>query len=99
MISFTKTSNESFLTPSKKRSKETEKEKRSKKKKISKETVENVDTSNEEKEDISQESPIYIPTLSSPEPETPESVVDAPIQSHAHVDLVTFSALNSSSVS
>ena len=49
-MSFTKTSNESFLTPSKKRSKETEKEKKSKKKKISKETVENVDTSNEEKE-------------------------------------------------
>ena len=98
MISLTKTSNESFLTPGKKRRKETEKEKKSKKKKISKETVENVDTSNEEKEDISQESPIYIPTLSSPEPESPESVVDTPIQSHANVDLVTFSMLNSSNV-
>ena len=73
MISITKTSNESFLTPGKKRRKETEKEKKSKKKKISKETVENVDTSNEEKEDVTQESPIFIPTLSSPEPETPES--------------------------
>ena len=36
--------------------------------------------------------------LSSPEPETPEACVDAPIQSHANVDLVAFSQLNSDSV-
>ena len=31
------------------------------------------------------ESPIFIPSLSSPEPDTPESCIDAPIQSHANV--------------
>ena len=57
---------------------------------------------NEQTQEVVQEipeSPIFIPTLSSPEPDTPEAIVDTPIQSHANVDLVTFSSLNSTNVS
>ena len=54
------------------------------------------------KKDVTQEiipdSPIFIPTLSSPEPDSPEDCTDTPIQSHANVDLVTFSLLNSNNV-
>ena len=57
--------------------------KKSKKQKTIKETTENVDSTNAPTEESIQqfqdaapntvESPIYIPTLSSPEPETPDS--------------------------
>ena len=58
--------------------------------------VENVDSNQAEEADAvtptigriaeaTPESPIYIPTLSSPEPETPESCADTPIQSHANI--------------
>lgn len=97
MISLSKASNvheiEGFQTPSKKRSKKGEKDKKSKKRKVRVETLENIDVNNVGKEDAMKEtteSPIYVPSLSSPEPDTPESCVDTPIQSHANVDLVTF---------
>ena len=71
--------------------------------------VENIDSNQAEEADTvtptieriaeaTPESPIYIPTLSSQEPETPESCADTPIQSHANIDLVTFNSLNSNSV-
>ena len=42
--------------------------------------------------------PIFIPTLGSPEPDSPEDCADTPTQSHASVDLVAFSLLNSNNV-
>ena len=44
------------------------------------------------------QSPTFIPTLSSQVPDSPESVTDTPIQSHANVDLATLDCLNSASV-
>ena len=95
MMSLTRASNvnenEGLQTPSKKRSEEGEKEKKPKKQKVRKEAVENINASNDPTEEIVEEapeSPIFIPTLSSPEPETPESYTDTPIQSHANIDLV-----------
>ena len=62
--------------------------------------IENVDVNVGSQEVMKEtpESPIFIPSLSSPELETPDSCVDTPIQSHANVDLVTFSLLNSNNV-
>ena len=62
--------------------------------------IENVDVNVGSQEVMKEtpESPIFIPSLSSPEPDTPDSCVDTPIQSHANVDLVTFSLLNSNNV-
>ena len=103
MNSFTKDSTNSpveiFQTPSRKRIKESKGEKKSKKQKVRKEEVENVNSNVKNTEATKEEeSPIYIPSLSSPEPETPESCIDTPIQSHASVDLVTFSVLSSNNV-
>ena len=90
--------NESIVipeTPSRKRSKREKKEQKSKRPKVeetSVENTENLDNMNEQTQEVAQEiseSPIFIPTLSSPEPDTPEAIVDTPIQSHANVDLVT----------
>ena len=99
---------ESFQTPTKKRTKEGKKVKKSKKQKIIKEVIENIDTNNVPMEEATEElqefasqkgkSPVFIPTLSSPEPESPESCVDTPTQSHANIDLVTFNQLNSNNV-
>ena len=44
------------------------------------------------------ESSMCAPTLSSPEPETPNSYADAPIQSRANVDLATLNLLSSDDV-
>ena len=93
-----------LTTPSRKRSKRQGKEK-SKKSRIEEipiENTENMDVTNEQPQEFVQEtpeSPVFIPTLSSPESDTPEATVDTPIQSHANVDLVTFSVLNSTNVS
>ena len=86
MISFSNDSANSpvevFQTPSKKRSqKEGKGEERLKKQKVRKEAIENVDVNIENQEPTKEDSsPIYMPSLSSPEPEAPESCVDAPIQ-------------------
>ena len=78
-------------TPSRKRAKKEKKQQKSKRPRFAEEAVENsenLDTSDEEKQDVAHEipeSPIYIPTLSSPEPESPEACVDTPIQSHANL--------------
>ena len=102
MNSFTKDSANSpveFQTPSKKRVKESKGGKKSKRQKVRKEEIENLNSNMENAEATKEEeSPIFIPSLSSPEPETPENCVDTPIQSHANVDLVTFSVLNSNNV-
>ena len=99
MISFTNASdnnNERFRTPSEKRTKKEKREKKSKRQRLTKEAIENFDNNNvpmvEEVTEFTPEvgeSPIFIPTLSSPEPDTPESFSDMPIQSHANVDLLT----------
>ena len=92
-----------LTTPPRKRSKKQGKEK-SKKSRIAEVPVENAENTvirNEQTLESVQEipeSPIFIPTLSSPEPDTPEAIVDTPIQSHANVDLVTFNQLNSNNV-
>ena len=97
-----------FQTPSKKRRKEGKSSRKSKKQRTTKEIdAENVDSINvplteptQELQSVippSPESPIFIPTLSSPEPDTPDSYADTPIQSHAKVDLVTFNSLTSNS--
>ena len=104
MNSFTNDSDnnpiEIFHTPTKRRRKEGKEEKQSKKKKVKKDMIENVDVNvgNQDLMKETPESPIFIPSLSSPEPDTPDSCVDTPIQSHANVDLVTFSLLNSNNV-
>ena len=99
---------ESIMTPeaqTRKRSKKEKKEQKSKRPRVEEaliENTENLDNTNVQIQEAVEEppaSPIYIPTLSSPEPETPEaSDVDTPIQSHANVDLVTFSSFNSTNV-
>ena len=84
--------------PTKKRSKEGGKQKKLKRQKVVIDAIENIEDSNVQTEEPSgkvPESPIFIPTLSSPEPDIPESFADTPIQSHANIDLVTFSLLNS----
>ena len=99
--------NESMVipeTPTKKRSKREKKEQKSKRPRVEETSVENsenLDNVNEQRQEMVEEipeSPIFIPTLSSPEPETPEAMLDTPIQSHANVDLATFSQLNSNNV-
>ena len=71
-------------TPAKKRSKEQGQEKKSKKQKSTKEVNdvgENIDITNiitEENPPENLDSPIFIPTLSSPEPMSPETVEDTP---------------------
>ena len=90
MNSFSKDSTHSpveFQAPSRKRVKESKGGKKSKRQKVRKEEVENLNSNVENAEATKEEeSPIYIPSLSSPEPETPENCVDTPIQSHANVD-------------
>ena len=97
---------------SKRRKKEGESSKSSKSQRLQVEAadnVENVDSNQAEEADAvtptvervaeaTSESPICISTLSSPEPETPESCADAPTQSRANANLVTFNSLNSDSV-
>ena len=93
-----------LTTPSRKRSEKRGEGEKSKKREATKELsvdVESRDVANviaEENPPEVPDSPIFIPTLSSPEPDAPEARMDAPIQSRASVDLVTFSALNLSSV-
>ena len=104
MNSFTNDSDnnpiEIFHAPAKRRRKEGKEEKNSKKKKAKKDMIENVDVNvgNQEAMKETPESPIFMPSLSSPEPDTPDSCVDTPIQSHANVDLATLSLLSSNNV-
>ena len=81
-----------LTTPPRKRSKKQGKEK-SKKSRIEEvpvENSENTEVGNEQTLESVQEiteSPVFIPTLSSPEPDSPEVSVDTPIQSHANVEI------------
>ena len=106
MNSFTNNSNVNHVevcqTSSKRRDKEGSKEKKSKRQRVVRDAIENIDANNAQTEEPTgkaPESPIYIPTLSSPEPGSPEACVDAPIQSHASVELATFNQLSSGNVS
>ena len=95
--------------PTKKKSKEQTKGKKSKKQKVDSQDEEKSDDVAlffNEDEDIHSigppanppASPVYIPTFSSPEAESPEAI-EATTQSHANVDLVTFNHLSSANVS
>ena len=95
--------------PTKKKSKEQTKGKKSKKQKVDSQDEEKGDDDAlifDKDEDVHSlgppanvpASPVYVPTFSSPEAESPETI-EATTQSHANVDLVTFSHLSSANVS
>ena len=91
--------------PTKKKGKEQTKGKKSKKQKVDSQDEEKGDDValifDEEEDNHSlgpptnvPASPVYVPTFSSPEAESPEAI-EATTQSHANVDLATFSRLSS----